>query len=186
MSAAANENDPVVLVDAGDTPLGSAPKLETHRRGLRHRAISVLIRNSQGLMLLQRRAAGKYHSRGLWTNACCSHPRPGETALAAARRRLREEMGFNCALKRLFLTHYRGAVSDDLIENEVVHVFGGSYDRDPAPDPAEASAWKWQSLPELIADQEACPQRYTIWFLHYLRAHRQTIADWLQGPASGK
>jgi isopentenyl-diphosphate delta-isomerase len=178
----ATDNDAVILVDVADAPLGTAPKLDAHRRGLRHRAVSALVRNSDGLMLLQRRAAGKYHSAGLWTNACCSHPRPEENIGAAVRRRLMEEMGVDCALEALFITHYRAAVSNDLIEDEVVHVFGGTHDGPVAPDAGEVGEWKWTSLADLIADQQAHPERYTIWFLYYMRKHGAAIADWLQKP----
>jgi len=177
------DEDAVILVDARDNILGTAPKLDAHRRGLKHRAVSALVRNAAGLMLLQRRTAGKYHSAGLWSNACCSHPRPHESAAAAVRRRLMEEMGVDCPLTPLFSTSYRAAVSDDLIEDEVVHVFGGIYDGAVAPDPAEVSEWKWMSLSDLVADQHAHPDRYTVWFLHYLRDYRPALADWLQQPA---
>jgi isopentenyl-diphosphate delta-isomerase len=179
LNSGTTDNDPVILVDSADAQRGSAPKLEAHRRGLKHRAVSVLVRGGKGLMLLQRRAAGKYHSAGLWTNACCSHPRPGEDAAVAARRRLAEEMGIDCALQPLFTTSYRAAVSNDLIEDEVVHVFGGRYDGPLAPDPAEVSEWKWIALPDLVADQLAHPERYTVWFLLYLREHREAVARWL-------
>ncbi|MEX0752952.1 MAG: isopentenyl-diphosphate Delta-isomerase [Xanthobacteraceae bacterium] len=184
MKAGATDDDMVILVDAGDRPLGTAPKLDAHRRGLTHRAVSALVRNSAGLILLQRRAAGKYHSAGLWTNACCSHPRPDESAAAAAQRRLAEEMGVDCPLIPLFTTRYRAAVSNDLIEDEVVHVFAGIHDGRVTPDAAEVSEWKWMPLPELAADQLTHPERYTVWFLHYLRDHRRVIADWLQRPAA--
>jgi isopentenyl-diphosphate delta-isomerase len=177
--AGATDNDSVILVDAGDSPLGTAAKLEAHRHGLKHRAVSALVRNSAGYLLLQQRAAEKYHSAGLWTNACCSHPRPGESTLAAARRRLAEEMGIDCVLAPLFVTSYRAAVSNDLVEDEIVHVFGGIHDGPAAPDPAEVSAWQWLSLADIAADQRRRPEAYTPWFLHYLRAHGGQIADWL-------
>ncbi len=179
-NSGATDNDAVILVDANDTPLGTAPKLDAHRRGLKHRAVSALVRNSSGLLLLQRRAAGKYHSAGLWTNACCSHPRPGESAAAAVRRRLFEEMGVDCPLEPLFTASYRATVSNDLVEDEIVHVFVGLHDGAIAPDPAEVSAWKWISFSDLVADQQARPEAYTVWFLHYVRAYGERIGDWLQ------
>jgi len=185
-SAVTTDGDAVVLVDATDTVLGTAPKIDAHRRGLTHRAVSALVRNSGGLMLLQRRACGKYHSAGLWTNACCSHPRPGENVAAAAHRRLREEMGVDCALEALFVTHYRAAVSNGLIEDEVVHVFGGTYDGQVAPDTGEVSEWKWMQLDDLITDQNKHPELYTVWFLYYLRTFGDSIVDWLRGPVPGK
>ena len=174
------DNDAVILVDAGDVQIGTAEKLDAHRRGLKHRAISVLVRNSGGKLLLQRRSAGKYHSSGLWANACCSHPLPGENAAAAARRRLGEEMGVDCALNPLFVTQYRAAVSNGLIENEIVHVFGGRYDGPVKADPAEVSEWKWIALAELENDMRARPENYAVWFRHYLTAHAEPIARWLK------
>ena len=151
------DDDAVVLVDRNDKEVGTAPKLDAHRRGLTHRAVSALVRNSKGSMLLQRRAAGKYHSAGLWTNACCSHPRPDESTAAAAQRRLMEEMGVDCPLAPLFITSYRAQVSNDLVEDEVVHVFGGVHEGQIAPDTAEVSAWKWISLADRLADQKSHP-----------------------------
>ncbi|MEA2976742.1 MAG: isopentenyl-diphosphate Delta-isomerase [Alphaproteobacteria bacterium] len=174
------DDDAVILVDANDASLGTAPKLEAHRRGLKHRAVSALVRNSEGLLLLQQRAAGKYHSAGQWTNACCSHPRLGESTLAAVHRRLAEEMGVHCALEPLFKASYRSAVSNELVEDEIVHVFGGIHDGPVAPDPAEVSAWKWLSLPDIIAEQRRQPDAYTVWFLHYVRNYGEQIADWLR------
>jgi isopentenyl-diphosphate delta-isomerase len=176
---ASTDNDSVILVDAGDVQIGTAEKLDAHRRGLKHRAISVLVRNGEGALLLQRRSGDKYHSGGLWANACCSHPLPGESAALAARRRLGQEMGVDCALEPLFVTHYRANVSNDLIEDEVVHVFGGRYDGPVRPDPAEVSEWKWIALAELKADMRAHPQAYAVWFRHYLTEHAEPIAQWL-------
>jgi isopentenyl-diphosphate Delta-isomerase len=173
------DNDLVVLVDAADVQHGTAEKLDAHKRGLMHRAISVLVRNADGALLLQRRAARKYHSSGLWANACCSHPLPGEDTLAAARRRLREEMGIDCAVEPLFVTHYRAPVSNDLIEDEVVHVFGGKFDGSANPDPAEVSAWKWTSFAELKTGLDARPADYAVWFQHYMAKHGDVIARWL-------
>ena len=127
-------SDPIVLVDADDVPVGVAPKLEVHRRGLKHRALSVLVRNPAGEMLVHRRHAAKYHSGGLWTNACCSHPRPGEPAIDAAKRRLAEEMGIRCELTPLFTAQYRATVSNGFIEDELVHVFGATYEGPIEPD----------------------------------------------------
>jgi isopentenyl-diphosphate delta-isomerase len=171
--------DAIILVDADDLEIGVAEKVDVHRRGLRHRAISALVRNAGGDLLLQRRNLSKYHSGGLWANACCSHPRPGESPLDAARRRLMEEMGVDCPLEPLFTTHYRAAVSNGFIEDEIVHAFGGTYDGPVSPDPAEVSEWRWIALADLMVDQSAHPDVYTVWFRHYLRAHQREIADWL-------
>jgi isopentenyl-diphosphate Delta-isomerase len=169
MSRSENSADEVILVDAGDRPLGTMGKLEAHRQGLRHRAISVIVRDRDNRLLLQQRAAGKYHSGGLWTNTCCSHPRPGEATHDAALRRLAEEMGFTCPLTLLFTTHYRASVSGELIEDEVVHVFGGRFNGTPDPDPHEVSAWRWTTPDELADDIDRRPENYTVWFREYRR-----------------
>jgi isopentenyl-diphosphate delta-isomerase len=173
------DNDPVILVDADDVAVGTAGKLDAHRRGLKHRAISALIRNSKSEFLLQRRNPAKYHSGGLWTNACCSHPLPDEPVAAAARRRLAQEMGITCDLKPMFVFHYNLPVPGGLIENEVVHVFGGRHDGPAKPDPAEVSEWKWVGFDALNADLRARPEAYTVWFRQYLDKHSRLIADWL-------
>jgi isopentenyl-diphosphate Delta-isomerase len=164
-----NSADHVILVDADDRPVGTMGKLEAHQHGLRHRAISVIVRDGQNRVLLQRRAHGKYHSGGLWTNTCCSHPRPGEDTLDAAHRRLSEEMGFTCPLSFLFATHYRADVGNDLIEDEVVHVFGGRFDGSPNPDRSEVSEWRWMAPDEMARDIETRPEAYTVWFRTYCR-----------------
>jgi isopentenyl-diphosphate delta-isomerase len=179
LSLRSTDEEPLVLVDAHDVPQGVAPKDEVHRRGLKHRAISVLVRSPAAEMLVHRRNAAKYHSGGLWTNACCSHPRPGEAAENAARRRLAEEMGIRCAVTPLFTAHYRAAVSNGYIEDEVVHVFGSTYEGPISPDPAEVSEWKWLPLAELADDLAQRPDRYTVWFRHYFREHNDDIAAWM-------
>jgi isopentenyl-diphosphate Delta-isomerase len=173
------DNDAVILVDSKDVQIGTAEKLDAHRRGLKHRAISVLVRNADGALLLQRRSAGKYHSSGLWANACCSHPLPGENEAAAARRRLDQEMGVDCALTPLFVTQYRSKVSDGLIEDEVVHVFGGKYDGPVKPNAAEVSEWKWITFADLERDLRIRPEHYAVWFRHYLAERGEAIAKWL-------
>ena len=179
-STGSDDGDPIVLVDADDVSQGVAPKIEVHRLGLKHRAVSVLVRNRTGDMLVHRRHPAKYHSGGLWTNACCSHPRPGEPPGGAAQRRLAEEMGVRCEVRPLFTTHYRAAVSNGYIEDEVVHVFGGTYEGSIAPDPAEVSEWKWTPLAGLAEDLTHRPELYTIWFRHYFREHYDVIAMWMK------
>jgi isopentenyl-diphosphate delta-isomerase len=174
-----NDNNPVILVDADDVEIGTAGKLDAHKRGLRHRAISVLVRNSANEFLLQRRNPAKYHSGGLWTNACCSHPMPGEAADDAARRRLEQEMGFSCAIEPLFVFQYDTPVPGGLIENEVVHVFGGRHDGTIKPDPVEVSEWKWVSFASLMSDMQARPDVYTVWFRRYVDAHGGMLAGWI-------
>lgn len=174
------DNDPVVLVDGDDVAVGTASKLDAHRRGLKHRAISALVHNSAGEMLLQRRNPAKYHSGGLWTNACCSHPYPGESVADAAKRRLRQEMGVTCPLQPLFRFSYRSHLPGGLIEDEIVHVFGGTYDGPVAPDPTEVGEWKWIALRNLKADLHARPDKYTVWFRRYVAEHGTLIAEWIE------
>jgi isopentenyl-diphosphate Delta-isomerase len=159
-----NNSDEVILVDPNDVPIGTAPKLEAHRNGLRHRALSVVIGDQHGRVLLHRRAAEKYHSGGLWTNTCCSHPRPGERTIDAAVRRLTEEMGIVCPLNFIFSMNYRAEVSNSLVEDEIVHVFGGQYNGTPTPNPLEVSDWCWKPFTEVARDIDTQPEIYTVWF----------------------
>jgi isopentenyl-diphosphate delta-isomerase len=154
----------VILVDEHDRERGSATKSEAHRSGALHRAFSVLVFNRRGEILLQQRALDKYHSGGLWSNTCCGHPRPGEDTGAAARRRLREEMGFECDLRRLFAFYYRVELARGLSEHEYDHVFVGSYEGDPRPDPAEVEAWRWIQLSAVHREIAEAADRYTRWF----------------------
>jgi len=154
----------VILVNETDMPVGTMEKIEAHRKALLHRAFSVFIFNGQGKMLLQKRAAGKYHSPGLWTNACCSHPRPGEETAAAAARRLREELGFTTALTELFAFTYRSEYDNGLTEFEFDHVFVGRYDGEVIPDPAEIGDYCYLSMDEIRNDLETSPDRFTTWF----------------------
>src|SRR5690349_17552900 len=128
-------DEAVVLVNPDDTPIGTLSKLEAHRTGQLHRAFSVFIRDSNGRILLQRRANGKYHSGGLWTNACCGHPRPDEQTRVAAERRLEEEMGIRCDLSRVNTFTYFADLDNGLVEHELDHVFIGTFSGDPSPDP---------------------------------------------------
>jgi isopentenyl-diphosphate delta-isomerase len=155
-------NERVILVDQRDRPAGEAEKLEVHRQGRLHRAFSVFVLDVLGRVLLQRRAAGKYHSGRLWSNTCCGHPRPGEDIRAAAERRLAEEMGFQCPLEPAGAFIYRAALGD-LVEHEYDHVFRGRFDGDPRPDPAEVEAWQWMPLEALEAGLAARPGDYTVW-----------------------
>ena len=154
----------VILVDETDQPLGAMEKMEAHRRAVLHRAFSVFIFNSRGEMLLQQRAQEKYHSAGLWTNACCSHPRPGEDTRAAALRRLREELGFTTDLFKLFEFTYRTAYDNGLTEFEFDHVFVGTYDQEISPDRTEVSDYRYQSMPEIEAELNSAPATFTSWF----------------------
>ena len=170
-------NELVILVDAADRQIGTAPKLAAHREGRLHRAISVQIADPLGRLLLQKRHIAKYHSGGLWTNTCCSHPRPGETTLAAAQRRLAAEMGIACALSPLFKTTYRASLDNDMIEHEIVHVFAGSYEGAISADPQEADGYAWVTAEALRHDVSRSPQRYSAWFRIYLTDHWAEVAS---------
>ena len=154
----------VILVDADDQEIGVAEKLEAHRRGLLHRAFSVFILNDAGELLLQRRSSTKYHSGGLWTNTCCSHPRPTEDVKHAARRRLREEMGIDAELSPVFTFLYEADLDSGLTEHELDHVLVGRYQGDPNPNPVEVDGWWWAGLGEVEEDVERRPEAYTVWF----------------------
>jgi isopentenyl-diphosphate Delta-isomerase len=139
-------------------------KLEAHRLGKLHRAVSVILFNPSGQMLLQKRAKGKYHSGGLWSNACCSHPMPGETTEQAASRRLKEEMGISTELRRFNTFIYRAEFGNGLSEHELDHLFVGTCVDTPKPDPEEAEDWKWMDMDALRASVKKEPEIYTVWF----------------------
>lgn len=153
----------VILVDERDRELGFAEKLAAHRAGALHRAFSVFVFDARGRLLLQKRAAAKYHSGGLWSNTACGHPRPGEATATAARRRLREEMNFECELREAFKFIYRAGVGGALVEHEFDHVFVGEHADDPAPDTAEVESWKWIALDDLRRDLAREPQIFSAW-----------------------
>ncbi len=154
----------VILVNERDEPVGSMEKLEAHRKALLHRAFSVFIFNGKGEMLLQQRAGRKYHSAGLWTNACCSHPRPGEATRDAAMRRLYEELGFTTELEKIFEFTYRSAFENGLTEFEFDHVFVGIHEEEIHPNREEVSDHCYKSLEEIRADMMTAPGKYTAWF----------------------
>ena len=157
-------HDEVILVDEHDNPIGTAGKMEAHLSGKLHRAFSIFVFDSQGQLLLQQRAASKYHSGGLWSNTCCSHPRPGEGTEAAAHRRLKEEMGFDCALEDIHQFTYRASFANGLTEHEYDHVLVGTSDAEPVIDPAEVADWKRVDLRALKADMKTRSGEYTHWF----------------------
>ena len=157
-------NEKIVLVDENDREIGTEEKLKAHKDGKLHRAFSIFIFNSKGEMLLQKRAKNKYHSGGLWTNACCSHPRPDERLGDAIHRRLKEEMGFDCELKKMFHFIYKVKFDNNLTEHEFDHVFVGIYDGKVKPNPEEVEDFKWININDLIKDIRTNDKRYTYWF----------------------
>jgi isopentenyl-diphosphate Delta-isomerase len=159
-----DDREVVVLVDRDDVELGTAPKLEAHRSGELHRAFSVFVLNGRGELLLQRRARGKYHSGGLWSNSCCGHPRPGEDTTDAAHRRLLEEFGIACELTRLFSFAYRAELGNGLVEHELDHVLVGFTGAAPEPNPAEIEEWRWMGLEEVRIWMDDEPDAFTPWF----------------------
>jgi len=154
----------VVLVNEKDEVVGTAEKIRTHQFGVLHRAFSIFIFNSEGQLLLQKRTSTKYHSRGLWSNTCCGHPRLNESTQEASRRRLREEMGFDLDVSEVFQFVYQAKLEDGLTEHEYDHVFVGIFDGNPVPDGNEVDDWKWMSLAALNLDLQENPEIYTCWF----------------------
>lgn len=168
----------VILVDENDLPVGHMEKMEAHRKALLHRAFSVFIFNNKGAMLLHQRAADKYHSAGLWSNACCSHPAPGQETLPAAEKRLQEEMGITTPLEHVFSFTYKAPFENGLTEYEFDHVFVGCYDGPITPNAAEVQDYKYADLESLEQELARQPEKYTAWFkiafpkmLEYLAAH---------------
>lgn len=139
-------------------------KIEAHKQGLLHRAFSVFIFNSRNQLLMQQRALSKYHSPGLWTNTCCSHPRMDEPLEEAVHRRLKEEMGMDCKVEKKFHFIYKADVANGLIEHEFDHVFIGVSDFEPFINPEEVEAWKYMNLDEIRKDLKKNPSDYTVWF----------------------
>lgn len=155
--------DEVVLVDENDNQTGLIEKMEAHRKGLLHRAISVFVYNSKGELLLQQRAMKKYHGGGLWTNTCCSHPLPDEEPKAAARRRLMQEMGMDAEVSFSHTFIYKADVGNGLWEHELDHVFTAVLDVTPKPNPEEAMAWRYISMDELKREVEQNPETFSAW-----------------------
>ena len=154
----------VILVDKNDNQVGLMPKLEAHEKGVLHRAFSIFIFNSKYELLLQKRASSKYHSGGLWTNTCCSHPREGEDTLDAANRRLDEEMGIKVSLRKVYDFIYKAELDNQLTEHEFDHVFYGVFDKDPILNKDEAEDFKWVDMETLNNDIIKNEDNYTVWF----------------------
>jgi isopentenyl-diphosphate delta-isomerase len=154
----------VILVDEKDNPIGVAEKMEAHRKGLLHRAFSIFIFNRNGQMLLQQRALNKYHSAGLWTNACCSHPVPDEPIEETIQRRLKEEMGFETPVEKVFDFNYFVEFGNGIIENEFDHVFVGEYNDTIQSNAEEVMNWGFVSMDKLAMNLRTEPGRFTEWF----------------------
>lgn len=154
----------VILVDENDKPIGLMNKIEAHEKALLHRAFSVFVFNDKNELMLQQRAANKYHSPLLWANTCCSHQRDGESNIAAGKRRLQEEMGFECPLEESFSFIYKAPFDNGLTEHELDHVMIGSYNGKPEINTKEVAAYKWMSLFDVKNDIDLHPEIYTEWF----------------------
>jgi isopentenyl-diphosphate delta-isomerase len=161
----------VILVDEQDAPLGLMEKLMAHEQGALHRAISVLIFNKRQELLLQRRALEKYHSPGLWTNSCCTHPRDGEDIAKAGERRLMEEMGMSVPLRPLFHFTYRAEFENGLIEHELDHVLVGRSNELPLINREEAMDFEYMSLGSIKAEIKSKPEQFTPWFRILMDEH---------------
>jgi isopentenyl-diphosphate delta-isomerase len=158
------KEEKVILVDQQDRQIGLMPKMEAHEKAVLHRAFSVFILNDEGELMLQQRAADKYHSPLLWANTCCSHQREGESNVNAGRRRLKEEMGFEVDLKEVFSFIYKAPFDNGLTEHEYDHVLLGTYSGVPTINLEEVANWKWMGLKNIKEDMEANPDTYTAWF----------------------
>ena len=169
----------VILVDKNDNEVGTMEKQEAHVKGLLHRAFSVFIFNDKNELLLQRRAVNKYHSGGLWTNTCCSHPRQNEKTEDAAKRRLLEEMGLRSTLKKQFDFVYKAKLDNNLYEHELDHVFFGFTNDLPIINPEEVEEYTYKTLEDIGNEMKAIPDKYTEWFKICFRevvnSHRNTI-----------
>lgn len=165
----------VVLVDANNNEIGIMEKQEAHEKALLHRAFSVFVFNSVGELMLQQRALDKYHSSGLWTNTCCSHPRAGETTLDAAHRRLSEEMGFDCELTERFSFVYQTPFDNGLSEHELDFVYTGTFDETPLINPSEVTSYRWITLENLIREVHEHPERFTSWFQIILKEYLEHL-----------
>ena len=154
----------IILVDKNDLAIGEMEKMEAHEKAVLHRAFSIFVFNGQNKLMLQQRALSKYHSPGLWTNTCCSHPRPGEPVLNAGHRRLMEEMGFDCEIEKIFDFIYKAKLDQGLTEHEFDHVLFGRYNDKPVINPKEVASWKWMKMEDVAEDMMVNPKKYTVWF----------------------
>lgn len=158
------KEEQVILVNENDEQIGLMPKMEAHEKAVLHRAFSVFVFNKDNQLMLQQRAADKYHSPLLWTNTCCSHQRNGESNLEAGKRRLQEEMGFVCNLEEKTSFIYKAPFDNGLTEHELDHIMVGYYDLDPVINPEEVESFKWMTIEEVKTDMALHPETYTEWF----------------------
>ena len=167
----------VILVNEADQEIGFMEKMEAHEKAVLHRAFSVFILNDAGEMLLQQRASNKYHSANLWTNTCCSHPKPGELTKSAAHRRLQEEMGFDTPLEKAFDFIYKAPFDNGLTEYEFDHVFIGNYQGNIQPNPLEVKDYAFRTFENINQQIATKPMEFTSWFLI---AFPKVYAWWMQ------
>ena len=170
----------VILVDKDDRELGLMEKMEAHEKGVLHRAFSVFVFNPNKELMLQQRAFGKYHSPGLWTNTCCSHPRKGESVEQGAHRRLMEEMGFDCELKKAFHFTYKADVGQGLTEHEFDHVLIAITDTQPEINPLEVNNWRYITIENLKLEIKESPDQFTVWFKIALEEVEQRVDNLLK------
>ena len=154
----------VILVDESDRQLGLMPKMEAHEKGVLHRAFSVFLFNDDNELMLQQRAAHKYHSPLLWTNTCCSHQRDGESSIEAGKRRLMEEMGIEAELTEATTFIYKAPFDNGLTEHELDHILTGRFNGEPSINREEVVSWKWMALEDVKSDMMENPDLYTAWF----------------------
>jgi isopentenyl-diphosphate delta-isomerase len=166
----------VILVDENDNEIGLMEKIEAHEKALLHRAFSVFIFNKKGELLLQQRALHKYHSGGLWTNTCCSHPRKGEEVIESAHRRLMEEMGFDCKLELKHKFIYKAPFTNGLTEHELDYIFTGEFEESPNLNPEEVASFRWIDMQELQKEIQFHPENFTVWFRIILDQYLHTLA----------
>lgn len=167
----------IICVDKNDNEVGHIEKMDAHIKGLLHRALSIFVFNEKNELLLQKRYSGKYHSPGLWTNTCCTHPNKDESTDDAAVRRLQEEMGFSCDLKEVFSFMYYIKFDNDLIEHEFDHVYFGRYSNEISINPLEVEDYKWVSLDNIKVDLKTNPDNYTFWFKYIIENHIKEIEE---------
>lgn len=171
------KEEQVILVNAKDEKIGLMPKMEAHEKAVLHRAFSVFVFNDKGELLLQKRAAHKYHSPNQWTNTCCSHQRDGETNIEAGKRRLFEEMGFECELEEKFNFIYKAPFDNGLTEHELDHVMIGYSNKNPIINPEEVDDFCWKSINGIEVEIRDNPDKYTVWFKIIFKEYLEKIKN---------